>query len=293
MKTDWVAYAAIAVLVLIWGGTFAMTRVALEGFPPMAVASGRLVLAALIVVTVAISTGHGLPKTREHWLWTGMLGMINFALPFSLIAWGQLEVPSSITATYISVVPLFVLLFSWLILRETVSPRKWVGFAVGFAGLIWLAHPWEVISLGGSLLPHGAILIATAGMALGSVIIRKMPDLHPLTGVAAAFIVASIASLPFGAGALMHTDYTLRPVIGLLLLGVFSTGIAQVLRFFTVKRTSAIFVSIVGYLIPIWAGILGIWLLNETISTNAIIAYALIIIGLLIARDRRKGSTLN
>ena len=293
MKIDWIAYGAVAILVLIWGGTFAATRVALEGFSPMAVASGRLILATLIVVPTALISGHGLPKTVEHWVWTGVLGLINFALPFSLIAWGQLEVPSSITATYISAIPLFVLLFSWLFLKEIISLRKWIGFTVGFAGLVWLAHPWEVLSLGGSLLPHLSILLATTGMALGSIVIRKMPNLHPLTAIAGAFIVASVASLPFGATTLVQTDYIARPVIGLVLLGVFSTGIAQVLRFFTVKRTSAVFVSVVGYIIPIWAGILGIWLLDETITLSAIIAYGLIIVGLLIARDRRKAPVIN
>ncbi len=288
MKLDWIAYGALAILVLIWGSTFAATRIALEGFSPMAVASGRLGLAAIIIVAFTFATGHRLPKGRSEWGWVALLGVVNFAFPFSLIAWGQLVVPSSITATYISAIPLFVLLFSWLILKQQISLRKWIGFAIGFAGLVYLAHPWQVLGEGGSLLPHFAILFATSGMALGSIVIRLMPNLHPLTAMSGAMIVATLVSLPFGGAALWSAEVSMRPLLGLLLLGTMSTGVAQVLRFFTVKRTSAVFVSIVGYLIPIWAGVLGVVILGEVITLTAVFAYTLIIIGLLIARDRKR-----
>ncbi len=288
MRFDWIAYGALAMLVLIWGGTFASIRLALEGFSPMAVVVGRMALAMIIVVSVTFATGQRLPNSRTEWAWTAFLGLINFAIPFSLMSWGQLSVPSSITATYISAIPLFVLLFSWIILGEKISLRKWVGFTVGFAGLVYLAHPWQVLAEGGSLLPHLAIILATIGMALGSIVIRKMPNLHPLTAMSGAFIVSTLASLPFGIVPLLGAEISMRPLVGLLVLGIASTGIAQVLRFFTVKRTSAVFVSVVGYLIPIWAGVLGVWIFDEVITRAAILAYALIIVGLLIARDRKR-----
>ena len=288
MKIDWIAYGSIAILVMIWGGAFALTAVALEGFSPMGVASGRMALAALIVVPIAIVTGRGLPKTLNHWMWAGLLGVFNFAVPFMLVSWGQLQVPSSITAAYISAIPLFVLVFSRVILKYPVSIRRWIGFAIGFAGLIWLADPREILVSNAGLLPQLAIISATVGMAMGTIIIRLMPNLHPLTAIAGALIVGSIVSLPFGIGNIMSADASLRPLVGLLLLGLLPTGIAQVLRFFTVKRTSPVFVSTIGYLVPIWAGVLGVLFLHETIGLNEVIAYVLIVSGLLIARERRK-----
>lgn len=127
MKHHWTSYFSILVLVTIWGSAFALTRVALQGFSPVGVASGRLMLAALTVAPIAIISGQGLPKTLKNWGWCGLLGVTNFVVPFTLIAWGQLEVPSTITATFISAIPLFVLFFSWVLLKDPISKRKWIG----------------------------------------------------------------------------------------------------------------------------------------------------------------------
>lgn len=288
MKHHWTSYFSIFVLVTIWGSAFALTRVALEGFSPVGVASGRLILAAMTVAPIAILAGQGLPKTLKNWAWCGLLGVTNFVVPFTLIAWGQLEVPSTITATFISAIPLFVLFFSWVLLKDPISKRKWIGFTVGFFGLIWLSDPRTFLTGDAHILSYLAILAACVGMALGSIIIRLMPDMKPIQAMAGTLIVGAIISMPFGLSEVSAGMVNTPALIGLVALGVLPTGLAQILRFVTVKRTSPIFVSVVGYLIPIWAGILGIVFLDEILTLQAIIAYGLIITGLLISRDKLK-----
>ena len=75
-------------------------------------------------------------------------------------------------------------------------------------------------------------------------------------------------------------------MVALLALGVFQTGLAQFLRYVAIRRAGPVFVSIVAYLIPIWAGVLGVAFLDESITVAAVAAYALILCGILIARDR-------
>lgn len=288
MKYHWTSYFSIAVLVTIWGSAFALTSVALEGFSAVGVASGRIMLAALTVAPIAIISGQGFPKTLKHWGWCGLLGVTNFVVPFTLIAWAQLKIPSNIAATFIAAIPLFVLFFSWVLLKDPISKRKWFGFGVGFLGLVWLADPRTFVSGTAPILSYLAIIAACIGMALGGIVIRVMPNLKPIQAVAGTFIVGAVVSMPFGLSEVMEGVANRPALTGLVILGVLPTGIAQILRYFTVKRTSPVFVAVVGYLIPIWAGVLGVVFLNETLTLQAITAYGLIVAGLLISRDRVK-----
>lgn len=288
MKYHWTSYFSLVVMVMIWGSAFALTRMALQGFSPVGVASGRLLLGALVVAPIAIMSGQGLPKTLKNWGWCGLLGVTNFVVPFTLIAWGQLEVPSNITATIVSSIPLFVLFFSWLFLKTPVSKRKWVGFTIGLIGLIWLADPRSDAAQTIHLLSYIAILAACMGMALGAVIISMMPNMPSIQAMSGTLIVSALVALPFGWREIDPGMASQTAIIGLLLLGVLPTGIAQILRHFTVKRTSPVFVATATYLIPIWAGFLGYLFLDERLSLPAVLAYALIVTGLLISRDRAK-----
>ena len=118
-------------------------------------------------------------------------------------------------------------------------------------------------------------------------IVRAMPPIPSLPATAAAHISAAVFLLPFGVAAAPDTWPDTTPLVALVALGVFQTGLAQFLRVVAIRRAGPVFVSIVGYLIPIWAGVLGVALLDETVTSRAVAAYALILGGILIARDRR------
>lgn len=119
-------------------------------------------------------------------------------------------------------------------------------------------------------------------------IISMMPNMPSIQAMAGTLIVAALVALPFGWREINPGMASQTALIGLLTLGVLPTGIAQILRHFTVKRTSPVFVSIAVYIIPIWAGFLGYLFLDEKLSLPAVLAYALIVTGLLISRDRAK-----
>lgn len=289
MKTDWIAISALVFLVVIWGSSFGLTRVALNGFYPMEVTFGRTALAAIIVAIVAVTSGQGLPNTVTEWKWLSLLGVFGLAAPVSALSWAQQTVDSGVAAIFISSVPLFLLLLAKVVLKENISTRKWLGFGIGFVGLVWLAGPSALGSIGakGQGLAQLACIAASIGYACGSVIIKIMPSIPPFRATAGAMISGAVFLAPFGYSAIPNAlEVTNVQLLALIALGIFPSGLGQLIRYFTVKRKGPVFVSVVGFLLPIWAGLVGFFLLNEAVGLHSISAYAIILGGLLISRDR-------
>ncbi|RED13038.1 DMT family transporter [Pontivivens insulae] len=284
---DWLAIGAVGALVVTWGSAFALTDVALTGFGPLAVVSARAGLAAFVLCLAALLTEQGLPRTVEHWVWCGVIGITSLALPFTLLTWAQLTVDSTLAAILISGGPLFVLIFARLILGTPLTLRRVLGFVVGLAGLVVLIGPGALSGLGGDVLAQLACLGTAACYAFSSVLVKRMPPVAPIPATAASQLTAALIILPFG-GTAFATEFAVGPaLLALVVLGCIQTGAAQLLRFWTVRRAGPVFMASVSYLIPVWAGFVGVAFLGETITPSLVIGFALIISGLLVARPGR------
>jgi len=291
VKLDLIAYGFVALLVVIWGSAFGLTTVALEGFSPVETSFGRTALAAVIVTGVAIASGQGLPNNLLEWRWLSLLGIVGLAAPVTLLSWAQLSIPSSVAAIFISSVPLFILLGARVILREPVSKRKWIGFGIGFAGLVWLAGPAALSQIGaeGQAVAQLACILVALGYASGGIVIKLMPPIPPFRATAGTMISGAVFLLPFGYSAFETAlGAQVIPLIALIALGILPSGMGQLIRYFVVKRRGPVFMSVVGFLLPVWAGIVGFFMLDEAITLHTLSAYGIILAGLLIARDRRK-----
>ncbi len=291
MKTDWLSYAFVAFLIVAWGSAFGLTTVALEGFSAVETSFGRTALAAVVVAAVAIISGQGVPNTLLEWRWLSILGVVGLAAPVTLLSWAQLSIPSSVASIFISSVPLFVLLASRVILHEPVSRRKWVGFAIGFTGLVWLAGPSAISQVGaeGQTIAQLACLLVAIGYASGGIIIKLMPSIPPFRATAGTMISGAVFLLPFGYSAFETAlGAPTVPLIALIALGILPSGIGQNIRYIVVKRKGPVFMSVVGFLLPVWAGFVGFFILDEPLTLHTVSAYAIILGGLLISRDRVK-----
>ena len=291
MKSDWLPYALVAFLVIVWGSAFGLTTVALEGFSPVETSFGRTALAAVVVAIVAIVSGQGIPNTLLEWRWLSLLGIVGLAAPVTLLSWAQVSIPGSVASIFISSVPLFILLATRVILREPVSRRKWTGFAIGFTGLVWLAGPAAISQVGaeGQALAQLSCILVAMGYASGGIVIKVMPSIPPFRATAGTMIAGAVFLLPFGYSAFETAlGAPLVPLIALIALGILPSGIGQNIRYVVVKRKGPVFMSVVGFLIPVWAGFVGFVILDEPLTLHTVSAYSIILIGLLISRDRVK-----
>lgn len=291
MKTDWLSYFFIVFLIIVWGSAFGLTSVALEGFSPVETAFGRTALAAIVVASVALVSGQGIPNTLLEWRWLSILGIVGLAAPITLLSWAQQSIPSTVASIFISSVPLFILLATRVILREPVSRRKWTGFAIGFAGLVWLAGPAAIKQIGdeGQAIAQLACILVAVGYAGGGIVIKLMPSVPPFRATAGTMISGAVFLAPFGYTAIETAlGAPTVPLIALIVLGVLPSGVGQNIRYIVVKRRGPVFMSVVGFLIPVWAGFVGFVILDEPLTLHTVSAYAVILGGLLISRDRRK-----
>ncbi|MFT6301286.1 MAG: drug/metabolite transporter (DMT)-like permease [Granulosicoccus sp.] len=275
----------------MWGGTFLLNEIALVDFAPVAIAAYRIMLAALILCLVCYWKGL-IPKlnTRSMWLILA-IGLLNSVVPFSLIGWGQLRIDSSTTAILLATSPFFALLLSHYMTRDDrFAWNKLAGLAVGFLGVIVLM--WQGQAQGGGSLA-GMIVVVLAGCcySLSAILIRKLSDMPSLVLVASTLTVASIILIPvllwwYPPWEQLHQASSMS---ALLFLAVGPTATAYVLRVRIVKSNGAVFMSNVGYLIPLFA-VFWSWLfLSQKPSVIMWLSLVLIFTGLAIGQRKSRG----
>ncbi len=287
---DW---GLFLVLSLFWSSAFAMTKVAVDGLPASLIIPCRLATAAAILWAVMLARGERLPPFSDRASWLAILGMgsAGTAVPFYLITLGQETIDSSLAALIIAASPLFAAcLAHWRFGDERMTPQKVAGLAVGFSGVAVLLGPDALNGLGSANIAAQMLVLAGAFCyALNSIIARGAPRMAPTVLPAGFLTVASVLSLPM----LAFTDWqAVQPgpanVLAVVLLGTIPTAAAGILLMFLVQRTSATFIALTGYVIPVMSAVIGYLAFGETQSWMALLAFALILGGVWLSQRREK-----
>lgn len=294
-------WGLLLALVALWGSSFLLVRVSLDAFTPVAVTAGRLLIGAGVLVLLLVLRGRRPPGGVRTWLFFTAMAIIGNALPFFLIAWGQRDIPSGLTGILMAVMPLVVLVLAhFLVAGERLTPRRLAGFTLGFLGVVVLTGPEARAALVGreaSFIAQLAVLGAAVCYGIAAVIARRGPVLKPVVTAAAVLSIAGIVvgavllakGLREGEAAVAHATIGTGPALALLALGALSTGLATVVYFSLVARAGPTFLSLINYLIPVWAVVLGAVALGERLPTRAFAALALILTGVVLARWQFRG----
>lgn len=289
---DW---ALFALLSLMWAGAYQMTRIAVgkgdpnAGLPAEWVLPGRLTIGAAVLWILMLSMGQRLPPFRDSKRWRTMIGMglTGSVFPFFLITTAQETVNSSLAALYTAAVPLFVAIGAHFLFRdERLTTGSVLGVALGFTGVAILFGPDALRNIdSASTIAQLMLIGATVFYALSSLLARGAPQMHSIVFATGFVTVAAIATWPLAFTVdpeTVHADWT--HWAGVIGLGVVPSAIAQALYMLLIARTSATFLSLTGYSIPVMAAMLGFILFGETQSWNAMLAFALILSGVWLAR---------
>lgn len=290
-------WALLIVLAVIWGASFMGGKIGLTGFGPITLAAIRISLAAMILTTVATLSGRGLPRwsaPQGPRIWAHCAGMALFtnAVPFSLLAWGQLRVTSGFAGITMAVVPLLVLpLAHVLVPGEAMGRWKAMGFGVGFTGVVILVGGGAFGSTGGELewLARLACVGAACCYAIGSIITRLCPPTPTLGYSAGGLLIAAVVILPV---ALLTEGWPGVPpapaIWAVVYLGLFPTALATLILVWIINAAGPSFLSLVNYQVPVFAVIFGVVLLGEDLPGQFLGALALILAGLAISQVRRR-----
>jgi drug/metabolite transporter (DMT)-like permease len=280
-------WLSIAVLGLIWGATFMVVAIALEGYGPLTVACARTTLGAAALLILMRVLKRPLPsfnaRMRKYLI---AIGLLNTALPFALLSWGQQFVPSAFAGISMAALPLFVLPLAHIFTDEKMDLRNSVGVLLGFVGAIVLIGP-SVMRIGAGMEPLGQIacIAASISYAVSSIMTRRCPPVDPITMATLLLTIGAAALIP---AMLMFEGLPAigpaRPTIAIIVLGVIPTALAALIRVATIRSAGAIFMTLVNYQVPVWSMIFGAWVLSETLPLRFFAALGLIMLGLMISQ---------
>lgn len=284
------ATGLVVALALLWGSGFFWIRLALDGFTPVQLTFARLALGALVLVPIVLLRRPPWPSGRRMWAHVAVSALLASALPYSLFAFAEQTVPSSVAGVVNATTPLWTVLIAIGVLGAgaRLSWLKVLGVAIGFAGVVVIVEPWRGI-VGGSIAGLAATVLAALSYATAYVYQERFltnRGISPLSLTAAQLLVATgmlALVLPFSASGIEPTP---AAAVAVLILGTAGTGLALVINYTLITTEGATSASVVTYLVPLVALLLGIVLLDEQGQWTLLGGAALILLGVALARAK-------
>lgn len=283
---DWVMLVSLS---LIWGGSFVASEIALAGFTPLSLVTFRVAAGAAVLVPLAYLLrsplpGFGTRLNRKVWLHIAGLAILSNALPFNLLTWAQTHVTAGYAGVSMAAMPLFVLPLAHVFVPgERMTRRRAVGFVIGFCGVAILFGPAAFATSDDPSegLARVACLAAALCYACGSIVTRLSPPAPMAAFSAGSLLIAAIVLIPVAFA--VETPLALRPDQGewgaALFLAALPTGGAALLLVTLIRRAGPPFLSLVNYMVPVWAAVFGAVLLDEDLSWTFAGALGLILLG--------------
>jgi drug/metabolite transporter (DMT)-like permease len=261
------------------------------------VVAGRIGIAALVLTVIVYALGRRLPPPGRAWLPFAVIAMIGNALPFYLITWGQQVVESALAGILMAVMPLAtIVLAHFLIAGEHLTRQRAAGFAVGFLGIVLLMGPAALAGIGGEavrIISQLAVLGGALCYALQSVLTRLIVKGDVIVAAAGTLLLASSVVIPVALW--LDRPWLLVPstasAAAVVWLGVGPTAVATILYFMLIRSAGPSFMSLVNYLSPGVAVMLGLLVMGETPSANAYFGLALILAGIAVTQWWRAART--
>lgn len=292
-------WGLLAALSLAWGVSFLTMAVALRGFEPFTIVAARTAIAALVLGAICLALGLRLPRGREAWLACAGMGLLNNAIPFTLIVLGLQFIPSGLAAVVNAATPVFAVLAAhWLARDEPLTANRLAGALTGVAGVAILIGP-AAFSVGGGGEALGIALCLGACLSYGLTGVWsrrvKRAGLEPLPAATGQCAFACLMMLPLSL--LVERPWTLpappvEAVAALLVLGLVATALAYALYFAILAGAGATNATLVTLLVPVSAMLLGWLVLDEALAPRHLAGMAVIGAGLVLIDGRlfRRGA---
>ena len=247
-------YTLLTLLSLIWASAFFNIKIATYSYGPLTIAFLRIFFGAIPVVLLCYIKKIKIEAFSKDWNWFAAIGIINLVIPFFLIAYGVQKVQSNLAAILMASTPLTAAgLAHFFTKNEKINLVKSIGVLIGFSGIVFLFSD-DILINENNFISAILILIGSTFYVIGGLLTLKISNKKNENVTASILIWGSIILMPV---ALFyeqpwHLNPRLDSTLSLIYLGIFSTGIAWLLRFYILKHNGLVFQSQVAYLIPIF-----------------------------------------
>ncbi|WP_338801268.1 EamA family transporter [Pseudomonas sp. RSB 5.4] len=291
ISKPWLAGLLTSTLFLIvclsWGTTWLGIKIAVESVPPLTAAGLRFLIAFPLFLSFAVLRKEPLLFPRQSRWFFVFVTLSYFSVPYYLLNYGEMHVSSGLTALLFSCMPVFILIFSALFLREKILPTQMLGIAIGFASLFMIIRSQGLHLDQAEWLGVLAILCAAILHALCYVVTKKHGS---------AISVITYNTLPIGIAGLMlfivglnveapvFKDVTARSWGALLYLGLVASVGGFIVYFILLKRLSPVLLSFVFIIFPVFALLIGAWYEGTPISRDLMLYSAILLAGFAITK---------
>jgi drug/metabolite transporter (DMT)-like permease len=276
-------FLVYAMLCFIWGSTWLAIRIGLESLTPIYSCGLRFSLASIFIFILMKIKGFKLQTDKLSIRLYLLMGFFSFIIPFGLVYWAEQFVPSGIAAVLFAVYPFFVVIFSYMRLSsEEIGFYKIAGTVIGFTGIVIIFYD----SFGGDISDYlvGMFAVVLSGImqAWIAVSIKKFGHhLHPLSMNFIPMVIAGIGMIIIGYlfEDLSSTRFDENAILSILYLAFFGSVVTFTSFYWLMKRMNIVILSLLAFITPITALILGYFFYNEDLSTQHFIGSALVLTG--------------
>lgn len=277
----------LILLSFIWGNSFVLMKIAVESIPPLSLTAFRVTLAALLLTVYMKLCGLSFSTDRRIWFFFLIQGLLQCAIPYTLISWGEKEISSGLAGVLNATPPVFVLLIAMFtgLGGYLLTIRKVLGTSLGLAGVV-VTIGYSVIQDSSTAAPLAqlAVLGASLCYALSPLIILKHTSVPPLVITAGSMCCSAIMMIPASVAIDQpwHLTPSLSSILSAVALAVICTAVAMIIYFRLVSTLGALVTASGGYLRAGFSVASGILFLGESFSWSVGVGMILIVAGITI-----------
>lgn len=287
MSENYKIYSGYVALAVIWGSTWLVIKIGLESFTPLFSAGVRFLIAALTIFIVLRVRSIKLQRDPIAVRLYLFMGLFSFYIPFGLVYWGEQFVNSGLASVLFAVYPFAVAgVSSFLIPEEKVSREKIAGMVFGFSGIILIF--WDDFNFNFSNQMLGMLAIVTSALMQSTVVVAVKKWGNHLNSFSMNFVPMAIAGILFTLSGVLFEDYSynkwdLKGLASIAYLGIFGSVVTFTTYYWILKRINVVLLSLLTFITPIVALLLGWIFYGEQLKPNQYAGSALVCAGILIA----------
>ena len=283
----------LILLAIIWGSSFFNIKIATYSYDPITLALVRVIFASIPLVILCKFKKIRIEAFSKNWGKYALIGLINIAIPFVLIAIGTAKINSYLAAILMSTTPLSgSVLAHFFIKDEKLSIFKSFGVLIGFSGIILLFFDKVIINSDNYIYALVTILGSTFYCIGGLLTLRlKNKKNENVTTSTTLWSVIFLLPCSLMIDTPWNSNPTLASTISLFYLGVIATGLAWLIRFRILTVNGLVFQTQVAYLIPIFGVIFGYFVMDEIITWRVLFSLVIILSGIYIFKKNNRGFT--
>ncbi|MGA5345716.1 DMT family transporter [Streptomyces griseoincarnatus] len=289
-RLDWrLRFAALS---LIWGFSFLLIKVGTQGYAPFQVTLGRLAFGTAVLAVAMAVRREGLPRGARTWMHLAVAGFLLNALPFSLFAFAELTIPSTLAGICNATSPLWGMALSLVALREDRPTRVRVaGLGLGFLGVLTVLGAWQGFH-GLDARGTALALLASLSYPVGWIYVRRT-----LAGSSASHLSLTggqllLATVQLAVVTPLFTSapssLAVGPLLAIAALGTLGTGLAVLVQYGIVAEVGPTTGQMVTYFVPVIAAAAGILLLGETLTWSTPVGAAVVLAGAALTQVKPK-----